>query len=557
MRLEDQEWVTSPYTGKKINMRQLIRDENIVMQQVTKEYPFFENLVRQLSIIYTFKTKTQATDGTRLLINPEFTESLSMKMKAFVLMHEVLHCALDHMARGRYHDHYKSNIAADYEVNCSLVDSGIVTPTEISNYIYDKKYTGWAYETIYADNPPGPSNSFDPDMSPQGDSEGQGGGGSSDKEIDNMSGQQAADNAQQSADRAQAAADQAKRSGDKKKAQDAQDAADRAQKAADEAKAAASAGDDEKAREKAKEARDAANEAAAQSQGSSSSNKRISSGTKQESIAASTPMGGFISQKAGAEIAEAEGYTGEDVKEESESRVSQIWREATIAACSQNNNPGLGSIVTKLRSLYLTSHDWKNELKKFIGRALSHMENDSKYGKRKWLANDEVKKMDKRSQNNLNDIIFLIDCSGSVSDDLLRRLVSECYTIVYKKGIEKVTYAYYDDGIREIETTERLRNADKLNLAAMSRLKKAASMPRAEVHGRGGNEESKVMDQLVELTGGHKVELVMWFTDGYTYKIPNRPKSIKNMIWVVYDNPDFKVSDDSRVIHLNSKDIGK
>ena len=97
------------------------------MQQVAQKYPFFERLIRELSIIYTFQVKTQATDGTRLFINPEFTDDLSMKMKAFVLMHETMHCALDHLMRGRYHDHHKSNIAADYEVNCALVDSGIVT----------------------------------------------------------------------------------------------------------------------------------------------------------------------------------------------------------------------------------------------------------------------------------------------------------------------------------------------------------------------------------------------------------------------------------------------
>ena len=53
-----------------------------------------------------------------------------------------------------------------------------------------------------------------------------------------------------------------------------------------------------------------------------------------------------------------------------------------------------------------------------------------------------------------------------------------------------------------------------------------------------------------------KIELLMWFTDGYTANVPVRPREVKNMIWVVYDNPDFKASDDSRVIYINSKDLG-
>ena len=73
------------------------------------------------------------------------------------MMHEVMHCALDHMERGKYHDQHKSNIAADYEVNGNLVDSGVVSASDVSKYLYDPKYSGWAYETIYADNPSGPA----------------------------------------------------------------------------------------------------------------------------------------------------------------------------------------------------------------------------------------------------------------------------------------------------------------------------------------------------------------------------------------------------------------
>jgi hypothetical protein len=82
----------------------------------------------------------------------------------------------------------------------------------------------------------------------------------------------------------------------------------------------------------------------------------------------------------------------------------------------------------------------------------------------------------------------------------------------------------------------------------------------SEIHGRGGNDEDQAMKDLQKLlkNGRQKVELVMWFTDGYVYvKTPSRPKNIKHMIWVCYDNTQFTAPDNSKVIHINSKDIGK
>lgn len=173
-KLEDMDEVINPNTGHKVNMKKLITDQNIALQMVSSKYPFFERLLRELTWIYTFQVPTQATDGTRLLVNPEFTAGLSMKMKCFVMMHEVMHCVLDHMNRGRNHDHWKANIAADYEVNGNLVDSNVLQGSDLKEYLYDSKYSGWEYEHIYADQPPGPKK-------PQPQMGGQQGSGENDK----------------------------------------------------------------------------------------------------------------------------------------------------------------------------------------------------------------------------------------------------------------------------------------------------------------------------------------------------------------------------------------
>ena len=193
MKLEDQQFVINPNTGHKIDMKQLLIDQRLAMIYIDSNFPFFSSLLRNLRWIYTFQVPTQATDGLRLLVNPEFTAGLTIKMKAFVMMHEVMHCALDHMARGKNHDRNLSNIAADYEVNGLLEADGVVSKSDLAPYLFSEKYQGMSYEHIYALHPSGPA-------SPQTQQGGQEGSGESgDGEQQNGSGS-GGSNKEQSAD---------------------------------------------------------------------------------------------------------------------------------------------------------------------------------------------------------------------------------------------------------------------------------------------------------------------------------------------------------------------
>lgn len=150
MKLEEQKYVINPNTGNKIDMEKLLKDQQLALIYISNNFPFFMSLLKKLNWIYTFQVPTQATDGTRLLVNPEFTSELPIRMKAFVMMHEVMHCALDHMMRGKGHDHARSNAAADYEVNGLLESDGMVSASDLSPYLFDKKYQGLSYEVIYS-----------------------------------------------------------------------------------------------------------------------------------------------------------------------------------------------------------------------------------------------------------------------------------------------------------------------------------------------------------------------------------------------------------------------
>jgi len=289
-----------------------------------------------------------------------------------------------------------------------------------------------------------------------------------------------------------------------------------------------------------------------------SGNSQASEKSRKEAAQSCSSAGGVISQEAGAEIARSEGYSEEDCNVKSAASLSNDWKEAAIESCSKNNSPGKGNIVSRFKDYYMTSHDWKGDLRKYVGRALSNVDNETKLGKKKWLAQDEIKKYDKPSENAIDSVIFLIDCSGSVSDKLLQNIISECWTICKRKNISKVTYCYYDDGIRQMETNDMIKSDGVLDPSMVSRIKAGNAKPIADIHGRGGNAEDVVMRELeAMLKKSHKKpELVMWFTDGYTNSRPKKPRMIKHMIWVIYDNNNFTASDDSRVIHIKSEDLG-
>ncbi|MFW9993595.1 MAG: hypothetical protein ACFFD4_16235, partial [Candidatus Odinarchaeota archaeon] len=67
---------------------------------VSIDHPFFGYLLAGLE----FKAKTilgltMATDGYVVLYSPEFVKTLADEELIFVLCHEVLHCALEHISR--------------------------------------------------------------------------------------------------------------------------------------------------------------------------------------------------------------------------------------------------------------------------------------------------------------------------------------------------------------------------------------------------------------------------------------------------------------------------
>lgn len=182
---EDYDTITCP-DGQVIDMVKLLRDQDTAKAALLHIMPWFGEVVAILKPIYTFHVKTQGTDGNYLLMNPQFTYNLDMNGKVFLMAHEIMHCMLNHMRRGEGHDHDKSNIAADHEVNLWIEGVGLTPEATIHKLrgYFDKKYRGWGYERIYADVSASSSDSMDNSQqgkqakqNQQGQGQGQGQGG--------------------------------------------------------------------------------------------------------------------------------------------------------------------------------------------------------------------------------------------------------------------------------------------------------------------------------------------------------------------------------------------
>lgn len=133
------------------------------------DHPFFGNLTMGMKLLDMTDSgwcPTAATDGRNIYYNRDFFKDLTPNEVIFVLCHEVLHVAFDHLGRRNHRDPSYWNMANDYVINAMLMKEKIGTmPTkpvedpearkrgETSQRVglYDARYDGWYSEKIYED----------------------------------------------------------------------------------------------------------------------------------------------------------------------------------------------------------------------------------------------------------------------------------------------------------------------------------------------------------------------------------------------------------------------
>lgn len=112
-------------------------------------HPFVAMLAMRLDLVPVVddRLSTACTDGERVFVDARFLHRLSAADRAFVLAHEVWHCAARHLLRRGPREAERWNIAADHEVNALLRDEGLALPDDC---IYFPAHHGQNAETVYA-----------------------------------------------------------------------------------------------------------------------------------------------------------------------------------------------------------------------------------------------------------------------------------------------------------------------------------------------------------------------------------------------------------------------
>lgn len=136
--------------------------------------PFYGALAMNLPDVMDPSTKTAHTDGREIAWNPSFVESLTDEELRFVLLHETLHCAHQHMWRLPIDQ--RGNQAGDHEINLTLQTlSGVSMP---KGGLADPQYKNLACEEILGMLPESEEGDDGGEDGEPGDDNGSGSGGS-------------------------------------------------------------------------------------------------------------------------------------------------------------------------------------------------------------------------------------------------------------------------------------------------------------------------------------------------------------------------------------------
>lgn len=110
--------------------KRILRRLTEVRTMVLGRYPFFGGLLMRLRLGLA-ECETAFTDMKRIVFDPAFVDRLDDEEIMFVMLHEVMHCALDHCYRAKNFQHLVFNVACDIVVNSNIMEVMGVAEFEI------------------------------------------------------------------------------------------------------------------------------------------------------------------------------------------------------------------------------------------------------------------------------------------------------------------------------------------------------------------------------------------------------------------------------------------
>lgn len=127
----------------------------------------------------------------------------------------------------------------------------------------------------------------------------------------------------------------------------------------------------------------------------------------------------------------------------------------------------------------------------------------------------------------LSKVTFAIDTSGSVTDKMFTQFISEISYVFKQLNPESIDLMLFDT---EVKLHQEVKSINELK--------------KVKFTGCGGTDVTDTINQYNKTNS----KALIVITDGYFSK--NLPKTNKPIIWVIFDNPNFTISQ-GKVIHFN------
>lgn len=569
-RWEDVDFIELP-NGEMIDMKKLLKDQQLAKAALNTRLPHIGILAEKIRFIYTFEVDTQATDGYNVFANPKFTNDLTIEGKMFVMAHELMHCLLNHIRRAKAIDamNMKGNIAADYEVNQTLVDLGLVTEKvikDLGGYI-DKKWSRKPFEQIFnqMENPSKPNQQQQngggsgmqgtPPPSSGGSQNSQGGGQSgSNQNQQNQSGNQGQQNSPGGNSGGSGGGNQQNNQGNSGSGSSQGQSGN--QQGSQQQGGSGGQGQPVNQSNKKKQGNQGSGSGG---QGNGSGNK----GNKQQGDIYTDANGNTVrkvtqkdlssqgsgnqrsvngsdmmSKDEGDELAKKEGYEKEGG---SQDQVNNEWEkhQKDIANKMAGSKEGSAEkFLSDLLKSFKMKDDgtWKKKLRDIVGRSISPESKRRGFAHQNTLASQaRLALNDFTNYDNLDYIGAFVDTSGSMSQDFLTKCLTEVCKIADAKKPNGIMLAQFDTRITSLERYTSSQEFQK-------------KFKFIKIKGGGGTDIKECFDLPKTTNKEHKklwpksiLDLVVIFTDGYldTYKRPHQ--LCRNLIWVIIGNPGFEL----------------
>lgn len=117
-------------TNKVIDKRELVNKLTTARASLLLKAPFYGTLLMHLKFGLA-ECETACTDMKRILWDPIFLRRITLEEVQFVMLHEVMHCVLDHIHRGKGKVHKLYNLAADIVVNSIIMQTYAVKEFQV------------------------------------------------------------------------------------------------------------------------------------------------------------------------------------------------------------------------------------------------------------------------------------------------------------------------------------------------------------------------------------------------------------------------------------------